>query len=594
MYFPFLPFIIAFSAVGLMTAIPGETAPAPWPTLAVWLAYALLPLVGIALGSLPRPPVRLGARNAPWRWPYLALWLMVLISTDLPARLLLRFEGWPAPESWVLALLAMNYWVGDTATLNPGHTEEHGALPGEERPTSPPGFFHRGRMSLPVVLLLIVGSVFSGAAHALGEHLLGDAWIDSAWLMVLPWLMMGLVAVVLMPVMVRWGWGLQPLAQHHAALLQDAMGENGATVREVLAWPEHMTGQVTAGVIGIVPRFRYLLFSPTLMHALGEDEIRSVAAHEAAHIRHRHLWYFLAAIVGAVLCLEALSLAMVWVSLLWGASPSPWLPGLLQIVGLLLFFRFVLGFVSRNFERQADGHALRAHGIAPFQGALAKLAVINRIPLDADNWHHFGIARRLDFARGEETLPARVATHDRRVARIKLSLLGLLVLGAVLQAGMSGQGARDWMTDRYAESMLEGVTVYEAAHLPALRHMAQQAVQAQNHPMAIGYYRAILTLAPEDARIRNNLAWMLVTQPGADTGTLEEGLDHASRAAREDPQAFILDTLAEAQWRRGHTSQARETALRALEMAQRGQGRGGVGLDYYRERLDTLGGAGAH
>ena len=89
-----------------------------------------------------------------------------------------------------------------------------------------------------------------------------------------------------------------------------------------------------------------------------------------------------------------------------------WLGG-----GLLLFLRFGLGFMSRNFERQADGNALRQRGFLPFRTAMLKISQLNGIRIRDDNWHHYGIGRRLAYLEEADQTPDTLVRHDRAVMR---------------------------------------------------------------------------------------------------------------------------------------------------------------------------------
>ena len=61
----------------------------------------------------------------------------------------------------------------------------------------------------------------------------------------------------------------------------------------------------------------------------------------------------------------------------------------------------------------------------------------------------------------------------------------------------------------------------------------------------------------------NNLAWLYATTKDQDLKNEEKALELALRASRIKPEAYILDTLAEAYWVNG----MREEALAASEAA---------------------------
>jgi hypothetical protein len=79
-----------------------------------------------------------------------------------------------------------------------------------------------------------------------------------------------------------------------------------------------------------------------------------------------------------------------------------------------------------------------------------------------------------------------------------------------------------------------------------------------------------------------------VTRQGADAPTLSEGLTLAKQAARARSQAYIWDTLAEAYGRSGQAAQAHAAALKALQLAEKGEGLGEMPLDTYRQRVTAF------
>jgi len=86
---------------------------------------------------------------------------------------------------------------------------------------------------------------------------------------------------------------------------------------------------------------------------------------------------------------------------------------------------------------------------------------------------------------------------------------------------------------------------------------------------AAAAYREALRVGPRDARLLNNLAWLLATSsdpqlrdPAAAVALAEEA------AASGDPEAGILDTLSVAYAAAARPADARATALRALARAE--------------------------
>ncbi len=124
-----------------------------------------------------------------------------------------------------------------------------------------------------------------------------------------------------------------------------------------------------------------------------------------------------------------------------------------------------------------------------------------------------------------------------------------------------------------------------AQDLLALKFLASRAVAREDHATAERYFRLVLQVTPEDPQALNNLAWVIVTRPGASASQLREGLRLAESAADAGAQAYIWDTLAESYFRLARYDAAIDAASRALALARQGHGRGDVPLHYYRERL---------
>ncbi len=589
MLIPFLPYLIALAG---LTAVLGAVAePALGPAFgpgslpAALVLYAALPLLGALVGSLPERWLG-GRRQAGLRRRglFLIAWLWVLIATALPAALVALLGGGGAEGGGTeaaMAALLVNFWIGDTLALRT--VRPMGGPPLREQLRD---FGRALRMPLPILVLMLGGLAAPVLTPDLplypNEEAFGLPWLRLAGSLGA----MLLVAVVAVPVLVRWCWGLAPLpAGPGRDVVEAELAANGVRVAAVLAWPESIMASATAGVIGLLPRFRYLLMSPALVTALTADELRSVTAHEAAHVRHRHLWYFLAAIIGFVLLMQLVLTALFWAGLFAGELPPLWLSVVLEVVALVAFFRFGIGFVSRQFERQADSEALRRQGAAAMDGALHKVAMLNGIPPQVDNWHHYGITRRVHYAYAATEEPARLARHDGKVRRVKLALVGVLAAGIGAQALLFSPASFTYLGEQYLRYRMTDVRDAGAQDLLALKFLASRAVAREDHATAERYFRLVLQVTPEDPQALNNLAWVIVTRPGASASQLREGLRLAESAADAGAQAYIWDTLAESYFRLARYDAAIDAASRALALARQGHGRGDVPLHYYRERL---------
>src|SRR6185436_21061634 len=66
----------------------------------------------------------------------------------------------------------------------------------------------------------------------------------------------------------------------------------GLRYREILLWHTHGMA-INAAVMGFVGPLRYILVSDALLETMDEEEIEAVFGHEAGHVRHYHLQFFM-------------------------------------------------------------------------------------------------------------------------------------------------------------------------------------------------------------------------------------------------------------------------------------------------------------
>ena len=57
---------------------------------------------------------------------------------------------------------------------------------------------------------------------------------------------------------------------------------------DILYWPIFGGRMITAGVMGLMKKFRYILVTKALFHSLEPEEIDAVIAHEIGHIKKKH------------------------------------------------------------------------------------------------------------------------------------------------------------------------------------------------------------------------------------------------------------------------------------------------------------------
>ncbi len=240
--------------------------------------------------------------------------------------------------------------------------------------------------------------------------------------------------LVFFPFFAKKIWGCQPiedkaLLQSLEELCQRAKFSHGG----LLVWSS-MNHLLTAAIIGIFYPFRYVLFAQRMLKEFPEEEVKAILAHEIAHSKYKHLAFYPFLFFGSLLCFGyfasifypsierffLLEEALAPQSLLLTLSPLLFFFPLLTI--FLLYFRFVYGFFSRNFERQADFH-LFALGMShkDLVSALRRAAFLSGIPIQAPNWHHHGIGERI---RALEEAAQKPSLFWRQQRKVRLMLMG--------------------------------------------------------------------------------------------------------------------------------------------------------------------------
>ncbi len=572
MFLPFLPLILASLSLSLLTE---DTAIRPEAWLNLPWPLTLLILLGLAFwlgqASFEGRPLTRQRQQHLKRLLIFSAWLGAIYTEALDLRLQGTFQGWWNPDGWAFALLIVHFWLLDGLALTPlQHRHEAYA----------PRLIRSLRLQLPLLLL--------GGVHALWLAALplwtGDLPLN--WELLLSTLSSLVLMIALAPPVMMTAWNLEALPESEGrTLIEEELRVNGVSVRKVLIWPEELLSSATAGVVGLLPGLRYLLISRQLLNALTPEELRAVIAHEAGHLRKQHLLFYAFAFFAFLEGMMLLSAALT-VTEWFGEWELPAVfYGSFTVLALLLFLRFGMGFLSRNFERQADCNALERVGLEPMGRALLKVAWLNGIDPEKPNWHHYGILDRLNFLKAGAQAPEKVSAHHRRVRWIQFGcVLTLLCTIGINSYATSNAGIRQWLTWYVQHN--ESLSPRDSGFLTQLGDLAYSQGQLEE---AERYYRQALELAPEDPRTLNNLAWVLAENRADDPEALEESIQLAQTALAHQPAAFIWDTLAEGYRQQGLYEQALHAAQEALRLAdQSPRAQAPSGSDYYENRLTEI------
>lgn len=235
-------------------------------------------------------------------------------------------------------------------------------------------------------------------------------------------------ALILMPILLRIFLGLKPLP---AGPLRERLEQTARRLRfrysNVLVWhTRHLFAN--ALVTGFVPWVRYIVLTDRLIDELTPEEIEAVFGHEVGHIKHHHLFFYLAFFLTSFILLgfgwetikewlkPDILAAMQWLPYLGDIIDADTLTTLSPFGKLALLAGYTLlvfGFLSRRCERQADLYGASAVSTEAFINALEKVAAINGIPRNRSgnwllSWQHPTIAQRVEFLEAMRDNPARV------------------------------------------------------------------------------------------------------------------------------------------------------------------------------------------
>ena len=422
--------------------------------------------------------------------------------------------------------------------------------------------------SFDFIQLLPVGSIHDQLNTPLGQVLF------FAFLLVL--------FMVFAPPLVIRLWSCKPLPPgSKRSLIEKFCQEQNFQVREIVLWPSSGGVFLTAGVMGLLRYFRYLLVTDGLLNILSDDELRAVLAHEMGHVKERHLFFYLIFLLGYLILaypLSTVSFLLVLTSdlplILLGKGDPEYLTfiSVLSTLPLLLllvfYFRFLFGFFIRNFERQADLYVFGVMGRPfPLISALEKVALYSGNIRDVPSWHHFSIKQRVDFLAAAESNRSLLRRHRLKLRRALVGYLaGVAAVGAIgylFHIGALGTNLNEQLNIKVLTSLVQ----LEPKNPQVRLRLGTLYYSRNNLTDAVFHLERGLELDPDNLEIINNLAWILATSKERAFFQPQRALALAQKAAADSQEAYILDTLAEAYHVNGQNREALATAEQALAVA---------------------------
>lgn len=427
---------------------------------------------------------------------------------------------------------------------------------------------------LPWLLLSLVADLLAASSLPAVKAVLASAWGEYAI-----FLCFFLLLAVLFPALLIRLWGCTPLPAGAARQgIETFCRKQRVAYAEILSWPLFEGQVVTAGVMGFVKWFRYLLVTPALLQSLTPEEVEAVMAHELGHVKKGHLFLYLFLFLGFLPLSQLVSYPVLYLlssstffyDAVRLANKEPgaalaFASALPLLVVLILYFRYIFGFFMRNFERQADLYAMEAtSSCRALVRVFEKIAWLSGNTRDLPSWHHFGLGERIDYLQRCAREPRLIAGHNRKV----YALLGLYLLGLLSATYLVWRLPAEPLADASREKFAEAVIVRKIQEDPQntvwFQLLGDLHYARKEYRPAISAYEKALALAADNAEAANNLAWLLLTAAEKEVRDPARALALAQKAATVKPVPHVLDTLALGFYQNGQAAEAVLTEQRAL------------------------------
>jgi len=400
------------------------------------------------------------------------------------------------------------------------------------------------------------------------------------------------------PAMIQRFWRCEPIEPgFYRNRIEALCRRAGLDYANILYWPIFGGQMITAGVMGLIKKFRYILVTKGLMYYLEPEEVDAVVAHEIGHVKRKHLLFYLFFFIGYMLLsyttFDLMIYGIIYAEPLYrlirfsGMEQTDLFSILFSSVTIVIFFiyfRFVFGYFMRNFERQADTYVYTLFdSAAPLISTLRKIALTSGQSPDKPNWHHFSIQQRIDFLNKCEEDRSWVKGHDRRIKKsIGIYLAAILIIGG-LGYGINFGDTGEKLNAHFFEKILERA-IERTPDNPNLYSMLGDLYYSRKaYEKTIEAYSHSLMIFPRNPQVLNNLAWLYATCEDRRFRDPEKAVRLAEVAVHLSPEPHILDTLSESYYVNGDIDRAISTAERALNLAKKDRSYFEKQLEKFRE-----------
>jgi Zn-dependent protease with chaperone function len=425
-------------------------------------------------------------------------------------------------------------------------------------------------------------------------------WLGSPLVQIVVFGFFLLILAVVAPTFIVRIWDCKPLEDPELKHSVDTFCHSqGVKFKDIMSWNALNGGLVTAGVLGLVARFRYLLITPELIKLLDKDELMGVVSHEVGHVKKNHLRYYLVFFFGFMLIVTsvlqlasnlAASSPLSWyISIKDGqfvvnSSPMDYISFLIMSFLFIIYFRFIFGYFMRNFEREADIFCFHA-GVNPdlLVSSFHKLEAHTGGEEKKSNWHHYTISQRVGFLKTCMENPQHAAAHEKKVKRSVRVFMAAMIIVVTLSSYMYiayPTAALDISTqmrkalEREVEKNPDNPGFYSA--------LGQLYYQEEKWKEAKEAFENSIQLKYRQPEVLNNLAWLLLKCPDEKLLDPKRALKLAEDAVALNKNSFYsLDTLAEAYFQNSMYKEAYYAAKRAYLLATENR-------DYYEKQLKKM------
>jgi cytochrome c-type biogenesis protein CcmH/NrfG len=213
--------------------------------------------------------------------------------------------------------------------------------------------------------------------------------------------------------------------------------------------------------------------------------------------------------------------------------------------------------------------------------ALEKVALLAGNIRNQPNWHHFSIAKRVNFLNEVANYPELRDEYEKKLLLNKGLFIGIASLLIIMTSLLPIQSWENSAKSNLTQLYIEQLTSNEEQRPELYIIMGQIFAQKKEYAKAIKAYKHALDLAPDNPEILNNIAWIYATADDPEFKKPEEALIFASMAANLKPAGYILDTLAESFFINGYVEKAIATEEKALKKDP-------SKTDYYQAQLQRF------